>query len=327
MTISKVLLRSLFVLFICLTLSLTAVHAQYRAGIQGVVLDSQGNVVDSATVTLTSKETSLVKTSTSDANGVYNVTSLAPAHYSLTVEKTGFKKQVLEDVVVNAEQVQAINVTVQVGQVNESVTVSAELAPLLDTETGNISGTLSEQQIQALPSFGRDPYQLVRLAPGIIADGATGSGGGGVQLPGSNQSSPSSVTSIFATENQPQIVTGGTPNNGNSYQLDGVEANSLAWRGSAVITPNEESIKEVQIQANPYSAENSRNTVAQVLVRSENGTNDFHGSLFIKIHRPGLDAYQRWNGPFPGSTAPFGHTRDDNRFNQFGGSVGGPVIK
>src|SRR5690242_18410306 len=107
MTSARFLLRSFLVVFVGLAFSL-GVHAQYRAGIQGVVLDSQGAVVDNATVTLTSKETSLVKTSTSDANGVYNLTSLAPGHYSLTVEKTGFKKQVLEDVVVNAEQVQSV---------------------------------------------------------------------------------------------------------------------------------------------------------------------------------------------------------------------------
>src|SRR3954466_6372223 len=171
MTISRVLLRSLFILFICLTLSLTAIHAQYRAGIQGVILDSQGNVVDSATVTLTSKETSLVKTSTSDANGVYNITSLAPGHYSLTVEKTGFKKQVLEDVVVNAEQVQAINVTLQVGQTSESVTVTAELVPLLDTETASLGGTVKSDQIQKLPSAGRDVFQLLQLAPGVFGNG------------------------------------------------------------------------------------------------------------------------------------------------------------
>jgi hypothetical protein len=220
-----------------------------------------------------------------------------------------------------------VNVQLQVGQVTESVTVSADIAPALDTETGNISGTLTSGEIQSLPSFGRDPYQLARLAPGVFGDGATSGDGGGSRLPGSNQSSSGSKDSIFSTENQPQIVAGGTRNNGNSFQIDGVEVNSLAWGGSAVITPNEESVKEVQIQANPYSAENGRNSGAQVLVVTKNGTNEFHGSAFMKIHRPGLDAYQRWNGPFPGSKAPFGHLRDSNRFNQMGGSIGGPILK
>jgi Carboxypeptidase regulatory-like domain len=296
-------------------------NAQYRAGIQGAVTDPQRAAVSGATVTLTNKETNVSSTTTTDNGGVFTFNALAPGHYSLKVEAGGFKTKTYDDVEVTAEQMNSVNVQLELGQVSQTVTVSASVAPAIDTETGNVAGTLSNQQIQALPSFGSDPYQLVRLAPGVFGDGATGSGGGGVALPGSNQTSSSSTSSIFQTENQPQIVAGGTRNNGNSYQIDGVEVNSLAWGGSAVITPNEESVKEVQIQANPYSAENGRNSGAQVLVVSKNGTNNLHASAFFKFHRPGLDAYQAWNGPF---AAP---VRDANRFNQFGGSVGGPMIR
>jgi Carboxypeptidase regulatory-like domain/TonB dependent receptor len=320
MSLSKVFLRTMLMLA-CLSFSGFVVRAQYRAGIQGVVLDSQGDVVEGANVTLMAKETNVSKTTTSDATGVYTFSGIAPGNYSIAVEKTGFKKKVLDDVSIASEQTIAVNIHLEVGEVSESVIVNADTAPAIDTETGNISGTLSSQEIQDLPSFGRDPYQLARLAPGVFGDGATGSGGGGTALPGSNQSSSGSTGSIFMTENQPQIVAGGTRNNGNSYQIDGVEVNSLAWGGSAVITPNEESVKEVQIQSNPYSAENGRNSGAQVLVVSQNGTNNIHGSLFIKIHRPGLDAFQRWNGPFGQPQ------RDSNRFNQFGGSIGGPIRK
>jgi hypothetical protein len=90
-----------------------------------------------------------------------------------------------------------------------------------------------------------------------------------------------------------------------------------------VITPNESSVKEVQVVANNYSAENGRNSGAQVMVVSQNGTNQFHGDGFFKWHRPGLDAYQRWNGP--GTPSPV--QKDTNRFNQFGGGVGGPIWK
>jgi hypothetical protein len=320
MNVFKISLRALGMLA-CLSLVLCSAQAQYRASIQGVVTDPQGSAVSGATVALKNLETDQIATATTDDNGIYNFNGLPPSRYSITVEKDGFKKKVLDEVSVNAEQANAVNVQLEVGQVNETVTVSADLAPAIDTETGNISGTISNQEIQALPSFGRDPYQLARLAPGVFGDGATGSGGGGVQLPGSNQVSSGSTGSIFMTENQPQIVAGGTRNSGNSYQIDGIEVNSLAWGGSAVITPNEESVKEVQIQASPYSAENGRNSGAQVLIVSQNGTNNFHGSLFLKIHRPGLDAFQSWDGPFGRPQ------RDAQRFNQFGGSVGGPVIK
>jgi hypothetical protein len=320
----RTLLRPLGIVgFVCVVSMAAAplLRAQYRAGLQGAVTDPQGAAIPGATITLISKETGISRTTTTDARGVYSFTNLAPGHYSMTVESAGFKKKVYDDVQVVAEQMNALNVQLEVGEVTESVTVSASVAPAIDTETGNVAGTLTSQQVQLLPSFGSDPYQLLRLAPGVFGDGAMGAGGGGTALPGSNQSSSGSTGSIFMTENQPQIVAAGTRNNGNSYQIDGVEVNSLAWGGSAVITPNEESVKEIQIQANPYSAENGRNSGAQVLVVSKNGTNDFHGSAFFKFHRPGLDAFQAWNGPFGQPQ------RDANRFNQFGGSIGGPVVK
>ena len=316
------------VLFALLAVFLTtAANAQYRASVQGVIADSQGALVSGAKVTVTAQETGLRQETTTDDNGVFAIGRLAPGLYKIEVEKNGFRKKVLENVSISAEQSNGVSVTLDVGAVSESVTVNGSELPAIDTETGNISGTLTSREIQSLPIFGRDPYQAARLAPGIFGDGATNGNGSGRGLPGSNQSSSGSTGSIFMTENQPQIVAGGTRNNGNSYQIDGVEVNSLAWGGSAVITPNEESVKEVQIQANPYSAENGRNSGAQVLVVTKNGTNDFHGSAFLKIHRPGLDAYQRWSGPFPSSTAPFGHLRDSNRFNQMGGSIGGPILK
>src|SRR3984885_4611841 len=120
-----------------------ATFAQYRAGIQGSVLDTQGDTINAATVTLTNKETNRIQTVTTDASGVYNFLRLAPGHYSLTAKATGFKQQTLADVTVAAEQIQSVNITLQVGDVSQSVTVSANSTPPIDTETGQISGTLS----------------------------------------------------------------------------------------------------------------------------------------------------------------------------------------
>jgi len=101
-----------------------------------------------------------------------------------------------------------------------------------------------------------------------------------------------------------------------------VSVNSLDWGGAATITPNEESIKEVRVTANSYDAQFGRTSGAQVEVVSQNGTNQYHGSLFLKIDRPGLNAFQRNFGL--GTAAD---QRATNRFNQYGGSVGGPIIK
>jgi len=312
------------VLLLCLALFVPAAHAQYRAGLQGSVLDTQGEVVAGATVTLLNLDNGKANVVTSDSQGIYTISSLPPGNYSLTVEKQGFTKKVLDKFQVAAEQIQSINVTLEVGQVSQSVTVQGDSTPPIDTETGEIAGSLTSQEVQKLPSFGRDPFQLLRLAPGVFGDGAHDNGGGSSNLPGSAGPGGSSAdSSIFGTENQVQIQANGQRNTANSFQVDGVGVNSLDWGGAATITPNEESVKEVRITSNSYDAEYGRNSGAQVEVVSQSGTNSYHGSAFIKLDRPGLNAYQPYNGP----SGPEADQRVSNRFNQFGGSVGGAIIK
>ena len=298
-------------------------RAQFRAGIQGVVKDPSGLPVPGAKVTLTSQETKVRRTATTNAEGVYAIPSLAPGRYELSVEKEGFSKKVLSDVRITAEQMHSVDVTLAVGQVSESITVSETVVPLIDTQTAVISGTITTKEVENLPSFGRDPYQLLRLAPGVFGNGALTAGGGSQMLPGTNMGGSGATDSIFKVENGAQIIANGTRQNSNSFQIDGVGVNSASWGGAAVITPNEESVKEVRVVANSYSAELGRNSGAQVMVVSKNGTNDPHGSFFAKFHRPELNAYQRWNGP--GSPSPV--AKDTNDFNQFGGSLGGPILK
>ncbi|MGC1169214.1 MAG: carboxypeptidase-like regulatory domain-containing protein [Candidatus Acidiferrales bacterium] len=301
-----------------------AAKAQYRAGLQGVVLDAQGAAVEGATVTLTNSETNHSQETTSGSGGVYTFSSLPPGNYTVAVEKKGFKKNVLENVSIAGEQIQALNVTLELGEVTSSVTVNASSESAIDTETGQVSGTLSSTEVQDLPSFGRDPFQLLRLAPGVFGDGAHNNGGGTQAIPGSaGPGGTSATSSIFQIENQVQAFADGQRNEANSFQIDGVSVNSLDWGGAAIITPNEESVKEVRITSNSYDADLGHGSGAQVEVVSQNGTNSYHGSAFIKIDRPGLNAFQAYNGP----SSPGANERVNDRFNQFGGSVGGPIIR
>src|ERR1700736_6911016 len=322
MPFGKFVFRIAFLLA-CVTVIVTGVHAQYRAGIQGTVLDSQGNSVEGVTVTLTNQETNKVSQSTSNSAGVYNFLGLPPGRYRLDAESAGFKKKTFENVTVEGEQTQSVNISLELGDVSQTVTVTGDSAPAIDTETGNISGTLNSKEIQNLPSFGRDPFQLLRLAPGVFGDAAHDAGGGSANTPGSQgPGGTSGSSSILQTENQVQVNANGQRNTANSFQVDGVSVNSLDWGGAAIITPNEESIKEVRITANSYDAQFGRTSGAQVEVVSQNGTDQYHGSLFLKINRPGLNAFQRNFGL--GTAAD---QRASNRFNEFGGSVGGPIIK
>jgi hypothetical protein len=294
-------------------------RAQFRAGIQGTVTDQSGAVVPAASVTLKSNETGRTQTATSSDEGFYRITELPPGKYTLSIEKAGFKKTTFEDLVVNAEQVQGVDVVLTAGEVAETVTVTDTATPALETENPNINKAITTQEVKQLPQFGRDPYELIRLTPGVLGEGARGGSGGAVGLP--NQTGPGgSSRSIFQTENQPQISANGQRVSANNFQIDGTSVNSLTFGGAAVVTPNQESVKEVRVIANVYSAEYGRNSGAQVLTVSQNGTNQFHGSLFLKNDSPGLNSFNKYGGL---NNAP--PVRVNQHLNQFGGSLGGPI--
>ncbi|WP_263410035.1 TonB-dependent receptor [Terriglobus tenax] len=298
------------------------VLAQYRAGLQGTVTDTDGAVIPNAKIKLVDKATNRTLETTSSAEGTYSFPRLAPSNYSMTVEVTGFVKQELANVTIQGETTTGLDVKMQVGAITETVEVT-DATPLINTQNAQVGGTISTQQIQSLPSNGRDPFQLLQLAPGMFGDSSRNSGGGANNLPGNaGPGGAGTTSSVFQAENQVQVSANGTRNISNNMQIDGVSVNSLAWGGAAVITPNEESVKEVRVSANPYDAESGHNSGGQVQVVSKGGSNDWHGSGFFKMHRPGLNAYQKYNGP---NNSPV--QRDANRFNQFGGSVGGPIWK
>lgn len=188
----------------------------------------------------------------------------------------------------------SFDVQLAIGQTMQSVTVRAQKVPLINTANANITGTISQQDIQKLPSFGRDAFKLLRLTPGVFGNAAQTSGGGSQNLPGNaGPGGTSSTSSIFQTENQVQISAGGSRDISNNFQINGIGVNSLAWGGASVITPNEASVKEVKVIANNYNAEYGGSSGAQIQVTTQNGTNHFHGSAFFEAHRPGLNAYQK----------------------------------
>jgi hypothetical protein len=319
-------------LTLCTALVATAVpaaRAQFRASIQGAVTDPTGAIIPGAEVTLTDLATNQVLKTTSNASGVYTFNALAPDHYSIVVTRDGFNKKVLSDVQINPEQANSVNIQLQVGAASQTVTVSGNQTPLLDTETATISGTIDTNQIQHLPSFGRDPFQLAQLAPGTFGDASQSGGGGTNSLPSTVVvAGPGATDGIFKTENAAQVLANGGQDSFNGISIDGISTTSAVWGGASVITPSEDSVSDLKVVSNSYDAENGRFSSAQIEVISKSGTNSLHGSAFFKADRPGLNAYQAWNGPGsvgPGTPAARGLLRDESRFNQLGGSVGGPL--
>ena len=298
-------------------------QAQYRTSIQGVVTDTSGAVIPGANLTLTNPATGEKQVRTSDASGVYNFNALpAAARFNLVIEKDGFQRKEIDNIDLIPDQPNAVNVQLSVGAVSQTVQVNAENTPLLDTETASVNGVISDNQVQHMPSFGRDIMQLVQLAPGVFGDGAQGAGGNGESLPGMQGPGPTGGSQgIFQTENGAAAVAAGQQYENNSVTIDGISTTSAVWGGTTIITPSEDSVQAVKVVSNGYDAENGRFSGAQIQVTSKSGTNQFHGSAFFTAHRPGLSAYQ----PFAGNDVT--PLRDDSFFDQFGGSVGGPILK
>ena len=206
---SSSLLR--LILFVLTIIFVAAVaQAQYRASIQGVITDPQGAVVEGAQVTLTDNQTNRVVTTTSGANGVYTFGALPPSSYTVKVEKDGFKTKTVDNYSPIGEQANALNISLELGGATETVSVSADQLPAIDTETATISGTITANQIDHMPSFGRDVFQLIQLAPGVFGDGAQGGGGNGQNMPGSQgPGATGGNQGIFQTENGPQAIAHG----------------------------------------------------------------------------------------------------------------------
>lgn len=330
----RIMMCGLFFLF-----AVATAQAQFKSGVQGIVTDSTGGLVPDAKITLTNTETAKTEETTTNAEGFYRISSLAPGKYTLTTEKPGYKKSVLEKVTIGAENVQGVDILLETGDVTATVTVTDEATAQLETENANVRGAITAQEIQRLPQVGRDPYSLIRTAPGVLGDTARGGPGNKATfLPGTEEVGGGSNTGVFQSENQVQISANGQRVSSNNYMVDGVSVNSLGLGGAAVVTPNQESVKEVSVVTSSYSAEDGRNTGAQVKVVSQNGSNNFHGSAVFNYGSPKLNSFNKYRGPttipstnlicqgkaFFASRCP---EKVDIWERKFAGSLGGPIIK
>jgi len=337
MSLSKLSFREI-VLLTSAALFAAEAQAQFKASLQGTVLDPNGGAVASAKVTVANEATGVTRDTVTSAEGFYRVSELPPGAYTVTVEASGFKQATSKGIVVEAEQPRGFDVTLQVGNVQESVIVTASVGGL-ETENANVNTTIGTQEVLTLPQFGRDPYELLRMAPGVFGDNARQGNGNSFALP--QQVGPGqSNSSIFQTENQVQVVSNGQRVTANTYSLDGVSVNSLSNGGAAVITPNQESVQQIVVTSASYNAEQGRNSGAQVEVISKGGTNEFHGSVLIKFNDKGLNAFNKFYGannvPLKSISCEGGAftvvaqhcpTRNDQKYRDFAGSFGGPVIK
>lgn len=306
-------------------------RAQFGAAVQGSVTDPSGKAVPNAQVTLTNTATGVTQTTTASADGFYRFSSLPPGTYSVKAEAKGFEAKTISDVAVAAELIRGLDIQMVLGNMSQSVTVNGSQSPALQSEDASISGTLTTQEVQRLPALNRDPYELLRLAPGVFGDGARMANGNSAGFPngaggnGGSAGPGGSDVAIFQTENQQPISANGQRVTSNDYTVDGVSVNSLEWGGAAVLTPSVDSVQQITVLSNDYDAADGRNSGAHIKVITKSGTNTLHGGGFFQFEDPGLNAYNKYGGYDFGSgfTPP---VRNDDAFRQFGGNLGGPII-
>src|SRR3984893_11753795 len=310
-----------FVLCVCvLTVCVASSFAQFKASLQGTVMDAGQAAIAGAKVTVTNEASGATRETETSDQGFYRVSELPPGKYTVKVNATGFKESVSNSIEVQAEEPRGFDVSLQIGTASETVTVSAS-GEALHTENANTGTTISTEEIDRLPQLGRDPYELLRLTPGVFGDSSRGGNGGANNLPNSTGPGGSNA-SIFQIENSVQVVANGQRQDTNNFTIDGVSVNSLQYGGSAVITPNQESVQEITVLSNTYSAEDGRTSGAQVKVVTKSGTNQLHGGGLFKYQDPNWNAFNKYGGP---NNAP--PVRVNNNFRQFGGNVGGPIVK
>src|SRR6266481_5932498 len=273
------------------------------AEIRGTILDSSGAAVASAKVVATNRETNVSRDTTSDTTGNYVITLLPPGDYQVTVEAPGFRRLIQSGITLQINQQARLDLTLQLGQVSETVEVSAQ-APLLESDSSSIGTVVSEKLVNQLPLNGRNFVTLALLTPGVNGVGSSVSG---TIMSGTRPDDRRPGTEIFSNGNR---------EGSNDFLYDGIDNNDRLTL-SIVLRPGVEAIREFKVQTNLYSADQGRNSGAVVDVVTKSGTNQVHGSVFEFLRNSAMDArsfFNRAGTPFPSF-----------RYNQFGGSFGGPV--
>jgi hypothetical protein len=294
---------NLFPFFVLAMLLSTPASAQFRSSIEGTVTDSSGAVVPEAEVTLTNLDTNVSRTVPTNAEGLYRFPALAPGRYKLTATKKGFATTSETNIALLAEEIRTVALALKAGDVSESVTVIAESIPIQYSEA-KVGSDISAHEISQLPLAGRNFASLILQTPGVT----------GVGMASTNNTD----NDIFSLVNSPFANGNGQRGDGNAFYVDNTLATSNPDPGVFNLTPNAESIQELHVSVNDYSAEYGHSGGLVIQAVSKSGTNDFHGSLFEYHQDNKLWAHNAESG---GGAVPV------FRRNEFGGSIGGPILK
>jgi len=300
-TISRWVLMGLLALLV----QLPAAQAQVSASIHGVARDASGSPVSQATVRVKNLETEAVRTGVTDEGGRYLVLALPVGRYEVRISKSGFQDAAQSGISLVVGEEASIDLRLQVNTVKSEVNVTSD-APIVSVTTRDISGLVGEQAVKELPLNGRSYDLLLPLNPGIVNFTSQKTGGTGI-------SNSSTASNFSVTGNRPQQ---------NIFLLNGVEytgaaENNMTPGGASGMLLGVDAVREFNVQRDSYSAEFGKRPGGQVVIVTQSGGNQWHGSVFEFLRNNALDAKNFFD---QGSAPPF-------QRNQFGVSSGGAIQK
>ena len=269
--------------------------SQGAGGLTGSVKDSSGAVIPGATVTLTNTSTGELRTAVSGKEGLYRVTNLPRGTYDVTANLDGFRTVTQSGVLVTVGDTVRLDFSLEVGGFGETVTVKSE-ARLINTEEGRISALIDEKRVSELPLNGRNVFQLMELQPGAVAN------------PGNSV--------LGGTAGGDSAFMNGQRNRANNFMLDGTDNNDQFTAGRVAVNPNVDIVQEFRVSSNNMSAEFGRNSASVVNVVTKQGTNRISGTAYEFLRNDAFD-----------QKTVFAARKDPLDFNQFGGTVGGPILR
>jgi hypothetical protein len=282
---------------------LPTAHAQVSASIKGIATDASGAAVPGAIVTARNIETGAIRSTVTDDSGRYLVLALPVGEYEVRVARAGFQDAIRSGIRLVVGQEASVDLQLQVSTIKSELTIRSD-APIVSVATKDISGLVGEQAIKDLPLNGRSYDLLLPLNPGIVNFTSQKTGGTGI-------SNSSTANNFSVSGNRPQQ---------NLFLLNGVEytgaaENNMQPGGASGELLGVDAVREFNVQRDNYSAEFGKRPGAQVIIVTQSGSNQWHGSAFEFLRNNALDA----KNFFDQGSAP--------RFqrNQFGASIGGPI--
>jgi trimeric autotransporter adhesin len=270
----------------------------FTGSVRGEVKDANG-VLPGATVTLINEATNVARETTTNDVGQYGFPAVTPGIYTVKVALTGYKSHERKGLDVATQRAIAIDITLELGTIQESITVTGE-SPLIETSSASTGGVLDNKALELLPAPGRAAYLMGVTVPTVVATGDT-------QFNRQQDQTNASLLSL-----------GGGPRRGNNYLVDGLPITDM--RNRAVVNPIIEAVDEVKVQVHTYDTEMGRTGGGILNVAMKSGTNNYRGTGFFQTRPTGL-LEQNFFLELRGIDKP------DQYYRLYGGGVGGPIIK